>query len=80
MTNIAQHAYTIRNKVTVLSDGSKISSSAFDNKLKFIIYRFDQIKFLRKRIKSNFAHNYLKNNKIDLIFFDSWKSIESFNL
>ena len=79
MTNIAQHSYTIRNKVTVLSDGSKISSSAFDNKSKFIIYRFDQIKFLRKRIKSNFAHNYLKNNKIDLIFFDSWKSIESFN-
>ena len=79
MTNIAQHAYTIRNKVTVLSDGSKISSSAFDNKSKFIIYRFDQIKFLRKRIKSNFAHNYLKNNKIDLIFFDSWKSLEPFN-
>ena len=58
MTNIAQHAFTKRNKVTVLSDGSKISSSDFDNKCKFDIYRFDQIKFLRKRIKSSFAQNF----------------------
>ena len=30
MTNIAQYAYTSQNKVTVLSDGSKLSSSDFD--------------------------------------------------
>ena len=65
MTNIAQYAYTSQNKVTVLSDGSKLSSSDFDNKCKFKIFRFDQIKFLRKRIKSSFAHNFLKENKID---------------
>ncbi len=79
MTNIAQYAFTAHNKVTVLSDGSKLTSSDFDNKCKFKIFRFDQIKFLRKRIKSNFAHNFLKENKIDLIFFDSWKSIELLN-
>ena len=80
MTNIAQCAFTSRNKVTVLSDGSKLSSSNFDDKCKFDIFRFDQIKFFRKRIKSSFAHNFLKKNKIDLIFFDSWKSLESLNL
>ena len=79
MTNIAQHAYTKRNKVIVLSDGSKLSSSDFDNKCKFDIFRFDQIKFLRKRIKSSFAQSFLENNKIDIIFFDSWKSLEPFN-
>ena len=79
MTNIAQHAFSKQNKVTVLSDGSKIFSSDFDNKCKFDIYRFDQIKFLRKRIKLSFAQNFLKKNKIDIIFFDSWKSLEPFN-
>ncbi len=80
MTNIAQYAFTSKNKVTVLSDGSKLSSSNFDNKCKFKIFRFDQIKFLRKRIKSSFAHNFLKENNIDLIFFDSWKSLESLGI
>ena len=79
MTNIAQYAFAARNKVIVLSDGSKFASSDFDSKCKFDIFRFDQIKFLRKKIKLSFAQNFLKNNKIDIIFFDSWKSLESFN-
>ena len=79
MTNIAQYAFATRNKVVVLSDGSKFASSDFDSKCKFDIFRFDQIKFLRKKIKLSFAQNFLKNNKIDIIFFDSWKSLESFN-
>tara|TARA_B100000963_G_scaffold230150_1_gene200766 strand:+ start:481 stop:1470 length:990 start_codon:yes stop_codon:yes gene_type:complete len=79
MTNIAQHAFSTQNKVTVLTDGSKMFSSDFDNKCKFDIHRFDQIKFLRKRIKLSFAQNFLKKNKIDIIFFDSWKSLELFN-
>jgi len=79
MTNIAQYAFAARNKVTVLSDGSKFTSSDFDSKSKFDIFRFDQIKFLRKKIKLSFAKNFLKNNKIDIIFFDSWKSLEPFN-
>ena len=79
MTNIAQHAFNTQNKVTVLSDGSKLFSSDFDSKCKFDIHRFDQIKFLRKRIKSSFAQNFLNKNKIDIIFFDSWKSLELFN-
>ena len=66
MTNIAQNAFNTQNKVTVLSDGSKLFSSDFDNKCKFDIHRFDQIKFLRKRIKSSFAQNFLNKNKIDI--------------
>ncbi len=65
MTNIAQHAFNTQNKVTVLSDGSKLFSSDFDSKCKFDIHRFDQIKFLRKRIKSSFAQNFL-NIKISV--------------
>ncbi len=79
MTNIAQHASFARNRVIVLSDGSKLTSSDFDNKCKFDIFRFDQMKFFRKRIKSSFAQNLLRKNKIDVIFFDSWKSLELFN-
>ena len=79
MTNIAQYAFATRNKVIVLSDGSKFASTDFDSKCKFDIFRFDQIKFLRKKIKLSFAQNFLKNNKIDIIFFDSWKSLEPFN-
>ena len=79
MTNIAKHAFNTQNKVTVLSDGSKLLSSDFDSKCNFDIHRFDQIKFLRKRIKSSFAQNFLNKNKIDIIFFDSWKSLELFN-
>ena len=79
MTNIAQYAFNTQNKVTVLSDGSKLFSSDFDSKCNFDIHRFDQIKFLRKRIKSSFAQNFLNKNKIDIIFFDSWKSLELFN-
>ena len=79
MTNIAKHAFNTQNKVTVLSDGSKLFSSDFDSKCKFDIHRFDQIKFLRKRIKSSFAQNFLNKNKIDIVFFDSWKSLELFN-
>ena len=79
MTNIAQNAFAARNKVIVLSDGSKFTSSDFDSKCKFDIFRFDQIKFLRNKIKLSFAQNFLENNKIDIIFFDSWKSLEPFN-
>ena len=68
MTNIAQHAFNTQNKVTVLSDGSKLFSSDFDSKCKFDVHRFDQIKFLRKRIKLSFAQNFLKKIKLILFF------------
>ena len=79
MTNIAAQASILDHNVKVLADGSKYFNSKFDKNQKFEIHRFDQLKFLRKMIKSNFAINLIKENKFDLIFFDNWKSLEGFN-
>lgn len=79
MTNIATQSSKIGHAVNVLADGSKSKSLSFDNQQNFEIKRFDQIKFFRNKIKSSFANDLLKNKDFDLVFFDSWKSIEHFN-
>ncbi len=79
MTNISVQASILGHHVEVLADGSKYFSFKFDNNQKFKIHRFDQLKFLRKKIKSNFASNIVKENGFDKVFFDSWKSLESFD-
>ena len=76
MTNIAQQASLKGHKVEVLADGSRYSSSLYDQEQQFGIKRFDQLKFLRKKIKSSYCHSFLKEKEIDLIYFDSWKSLE----
>jgi phosphatidylinositol alpha-1,6-mannosyltransferase len=76
MTNIAIMASQSKSNVVVMADGSKHTSSTFDKLQNFTIHRFDQLKFLRKKIKANFYHHYLQENKVDLVFFDSWKSLE----
>ena len=70
MTNIAHQASKEGHQVTVLADGSKYFSSNYDQEQKFEIKRFDQLKFLRKIIKSNFAYSLINEKKFDLIFFD----------
>ena len=79
MTNIATQSSDLGYSVSVLADGSKSKSLSFDSKQNFEIKRFDQIKFFRNKIKSSFAYDLLKNKNFDLVFFDSWKSIEHFN-
>ena len=79
MTNIAQQAHLKGHKVLVLADGSRLSSAEYDQGQEIEIKRFDQLKFLRKKIKSNFCHSILKEKKFDLIYFDSWKSLEHIN-
>ena len=79
MTNIATQSSNMGHSVSVLADGSKSKSSSFDSQQNFEIKRFDQIKFFRNKIKSSFAYDLLKNKSFDLVFFDSWKSIEHFN-
>lgn len=76
MTNIAIESFNLKNEVTVITDGSKIYSSEYDLSQKFKIHRFDQIKFLRNQIKSRFAKKLFEKEKFDLIFFDTWKSLE----
>ena len=79
MTNIAQQAHLKGHKVLVLADGSRLSSAEYDQGQEIEIKRFDQLKFLRNKIKSNFCHSILKEKKFDLIYFDSWKSLEHIN-
>ena len=79
MTNIATHSSKIGHSVKVLADGSKSKSSSFDSQQNFEIKRFDQIKFFRNKLKSSFANDLLNNKNFELVFFDSWKSIEYFN-
>jgi glycosyltransferase involved in cell wall biosynthesis len=79
MTNIATQSSKLEHNVSVLADGSKSNSLSFDNQQNFEIKRFDQIKLFRNKIKSSFANDLLKNKNFDLIFFDSWKSLEHFN-
>ena len=76
MTNIATESFNLKNEVTVITDGSKMYSSEYDLSQKFEIHRFDQIKFLRNQIKSRFAKKLFEKEKFDLIFFDTWKSLE----
>ena len=79
MTNIATQSSKIGHDVSVLADGSKSKTASFDNEQNFKIKRFDQIKFFRNKIKSSFANDLLNSKNFDLVFFDSWKSIEHFN-
>ena len=78
MTNIAIQASLQNHNVKVLADGSSYLNSKFDNVQKFEIYRFNQFRFFRKKIKFSFANNLIKENEFDIIFFDSWKSLEGF--
>ena len=59
MTNIAQQAHLKGHKVLVLADGSRLSSAEYDQGQEIEIKRFDQLKFLRKKTKSNFCHSIL---------------------
>ena len=76
MTNIALESFNLKNDVTVITDGSRSVNLTYDSSQKFNIYRFDQIKFLRNKIKSNFAKKLFDSKKFDVIFFDTWKSLE----
>ena len=76
MGNLAINAFKLKHKVSVLADHSKKSSLEFDNKNKFLIKRFSQIKYFRRLSKANYFNRLIKNESFDRIFFDSWKSLE----
>ena len=48
----------------------------FDNKLNFSIERVGGIKFLRKIRKAQLINEFLKENKVDGVIADHWKSLE----
>ena len=55
MTNIAQQAHLKGHKVLVLADGSRLSSAQYDQEQEIEIKRFDQLKFLRKKLNPTFV-------------------------
>ena len=48
----------------------------FDERTSFSIERVGGIKFLRKIRKAQLINEFLKNNKVQGIFADHWKSLE----
>ena len=76
MGNIAIEASKAKNEVFVVSDKSKHPSNEFDKKNNYTISRFGQIKYFRKFKKANYINKLLAAQNFDLIFFDSWKSLE----
>ena len=48
----------------------------FDNKVNFSIERVGGIKFLRKIRKAQLINEFLKENKVDGVIADHWKSLE----
>ena len=76
MGNIAIEASEAKHTVFVVSDKSKSPSRDFDDRNNYIIFRFGQIKYFRKLKKANYINHLLATENFDLIFFDSWKSLE----
>ena len=79
MGNIAIQASKLNHTVYVVSDKSKEASDKFDEKHKYIIFRFGQIKYFRKLKKANYINHLLATENFDQIYFDSWKSLEYVN-
>ena len=80
MGNIAIEASKAKHTVYVVCDKSKSSSDKFDKENQYIIFRFGQIKYFRKLRKANYINHLLATENFDLIFFDSWKSLEHINM
>ena len=67
MTNIAQHAFNTRNKVTVLSDGSKLFLQILIVNVNLIFTDLIKSSFLEKELNQVLLRIF-KKNKIDIIF------------
>ena len=76
MTGMAEAMSNAGNNVLVLADGKKESD---DNKKKYKIIRFDGWKPVRRRRKAAYLKQFIKDNKVDAIYADSWKSVEYLN-
>ena len=80
MGNIAIEASKAKHTVYVVSDKSKSPFKKFDEENDYIIFRFGNIKYLRKLKKANYINYLLATENFDLIFFDSWKSLEHIDI
>ena len=76
MTGLADSISNSGRELVVFCDGKNISK---DKQKKYKIFRFNQWKPIRKRKKTNIIREFIRGQKIDCIFADSWKSLEFFN-
>ncbi len=73
MTGMANAMSKSNKEVLVLADGLYQEE---DNIFNFNIIRFNQWKPIRRRRKVRYIREVCKNNKVEAIYADSWKSIE----
>ncbi len=74
MTGLAENLSSIGKEVLVLADGK--FSSEIDKDRKYSIKRFYGWKPIRRRKKARYIEKLCKENNIESIYADSWKSIE----
>jgi hypothetical protein len=76
MTGMAEAMAESGKTVLVVADGIK---SVNDELGKFSVKRFNQWKPIRRINKAKFIRQKCKDEKIEAIYADSWKSIEYLN-
>ena len=74
MTGMAEALSNIGKEVLVLADGPKQKS---DKNQKYKIKRFNAWKPIRRMQKAQYLEKIIHTDKVETIFADSWKSIES---
>ena len=77
MTGMAEAMSNADKDVLVLADGRKTED---DEKKKYKIKRFSGWKPYRRRRKAIYLKKFIKNNNIEAIYADSWKSVEYLRL
>ncbi len=73
MTGMADAMISANKEVLVLADGKK---TANDKNKKYKIKRFSGWKPYRRRRKARYLKKLIKENSIEAIYADSWKSVE----
>ena len=76
MTGIAEALSDLGKEVLVLADGPRQKSDEDQN---YKIRRFNTWKPIRRIQKARYLKKIIHTNKVETIFADSWKSIESTN-
>jgi len=76
MTGMADAMSSVDKEVLVLADGKENSE---DQNKKYKIKRFSGWKPYRRRRKAAYLKKFIKNNNIEAIYADSWKSVEYLN-
>ncbi len=80
MGGLARELAAAGRDVLVFADAHK-QADAFDSSIRerYSIKRFGGVKPLRRRLKARAASQLIRNDEVDGVFADSWKSLEMLN-